>query len=397
VSLTWLRPSTPASADAARQLFAASFGGAPDGVWSAPGRVNLIGEHVDYAGGVCLPFALGHRTFAAARVRSDGVLRVVSGQLGEPWTGPVAEVGPGRPAGWSGYPAGVAWALVQAGVVPAWTGADVAVHSDVPVGAGLSSSAALECAVAAALAELTGPGLRDRRVRAQLAQAGVRAENEIVGASTGGMDQTVAMLGGAGHCLELDCATGRSELVPLPLAAHGLAVLVIDTNAPHQLLSTEYSARRAGLERACALLGVSTLRGMPLAGLAGLAGQDPALTRYARHVITETGRAQQAAEVLRTGKLGRLGPLLDGSHASLRDDYAVSGPELDAAVDAALVAGALGARMVGGGFGGSAIALVREPALPAVAAAVHTAAARHGLPEPAFLRAEAAAAARRET
>jgi galactokinase len=390
----WYQPSSSASVAAAVGLFTASFGGTPDGVWSAPGRVNLIGEHVDYAGGICLPFALPHRTFAAARARDDGVLRLVSGQLGEPWTGPVADVRAGQPAGWAGYPAGVAWALRTGGLLTASAGADVAVHSDVPVGAGLSSSAALECAVAMALAELSDRTPLDLGA---LVRAGIRAENEIVGAATGGMDQAVAVHARAGHCLRLDCLSWELAQVPLPLAEHDLAVLVINTNTPHRLVDSEYSDRRAGVERACELLGVPTLRGTALAdALAGLAGHDPALIRYARHVITETRRADQASQLLRAGRITELGPLLTASHASLRDDYRISCRELDVAVAAATEAGALGARMVGGGFGGSAIALVAVASVDAVAAAVTDAAARCGLPVPAFLRAEADGPTRRE-
>jgi galactokinase len=391
----WYPPSSAASVTAARELFAASFAGSPAGVWSAPGRVNLIGEHVDYAGGICLPFALPQRTFAAVRPRTDGVLRLVSGQLGEPWTGRIADVGPGRPDGWAGYPAGVAWALHRAGLLPdPAEGADVAIHSDVPVGAGLSSSAALECAFAVALADLFGLGRADPRTRTALMWAGVRAENEIVRAATGGMDQAVALHAEAGHCLWLDCLSWEMESVPLPLAAHLLTVLVINTNAPHRLVGSEYRARRAGIERAAALLGVPTLRGMRLDDVTP--GLDPVLSRHARHVITETLRAAEAAELLASGRLAELGPLLTASHASLRDDYEVSCPELESAVSAAHQAGALGARMVGGGFGGSAIALVASAEVELVASSVADAARRHGLAEPIFLRAEASGAARRD-
>ena len=394
----WYPPSSMASVEAAASLFKASFGGAPDGVWSAPGRVNLIGEHVDYAGGVCLPFALPQRTFAAVRGRTDGTLRLVSGQLDAPWTGMVSQVRSGHPPGWAGYPAGVAWAMGEDGLLsdPLF-GADIAVHSDVPVGAGLSSSAALECSVAVALADLFGPGSNNQSMRLASVWAGVRAENQIVGASTGGMDQAVAMHAYAGHCLRLDCLSWAMQHVPLPLAEQGLALLVIDTKAPHRLVYTAYRDRRAGVEHACDLLRVRSLRGMSLDNVqAGLSGHDPALTRYARHVVTEIQRAEQASRLLNAAALVELGPLLTASHVSLRDDYQISCPELDIAVAAAMDAGALGARMVGGGFGGSAIALIEAESMNDVAASVTQAAGQHDLPIPSFLRAEASGPARRE-
>ncbi|WP_028922329.1 galactokinase [Pseudonocardia acaciae] len=399
--IEWHPPSSVASARAAAGLFAKAFSGEPVGVWSAPGRVNLIGEHVDYVGGICLPFALPQRTWAAVRPRADGRLRLVSGQRDEPWSGAVADIRPGYPTGWAAYLAGVVWAMVAEGVLPAaFGGADVAVHSDVPLGAGLSSSAALECALAVALAELCGP-CPPSAVRAELVQACIRAENEIALAATGGMDQAVALHARAGHCLRLDCATGEADAVPLSLHSAGLALLVINTNAPHRLVDGQYRSRRAVVDRATRLLGVTSLRRVAsvadaVAGLAAVGEDDPMLLRRVRHAISETARAGEAASLLASGRLAELGPLLDASHASLRDDYEVSSPELDAAVTAATEAGALGARMVGGGFGGSAIALVHESRLDSVANSVATATARAGLPTPSFLRAEPAGPAARE-
>jgi galactokinase len=396
----WHPPSGPDSPRAAAALFRTAFGAGPAGVWQAPGRVNLIGEHVDYAGGVCLPFALEHRTFAAAAPRRDGRLRLVSAELDEPWEGDPSGARPGYPAGWAAYAAGTAWALAADGRLPGFTGADVAVASDLPVGAGLSSSAALECAVGVALLELSGvaAGEPGSDVREALMRAGIRAENEIALASTGGMDQATAVHARAGHCLRLDCATFTIRLLPLDLAAAGLALLVVDTNAPHRLAGSEYAERRAATEKAAALLGVSALGTLEsvdeaLAGLRAAGDTDPVLARRVRHVVSESGRARAAAELLPAGRVAELGPLLDASHDSLRDDFDLSCPELESAVAAARSAGALGARLVGGGFGGSVIALVPAGELDRVAVAVRDGAARRALPEPAFLPGDPASAA----
>ena len=270
-------------------------------------------------------------------------------------------------------------------------------HSDVPLGAGLSSSAALECAVAVALVDLAGrgSGAPGSPVRFRMAAACVRAENEVARANTGGMDQAIALHARRGHGLRLDCASGAADPVPLDLAGRGLALLVVNTNAPHRLVDGQYADRRASVEQAARVLGVRSLREVPSADDAvGRSLRDhPVLARRARHVITETARAIRAADLLARGSVAELGPLLTASHASLRDDFEVSCVELDTAVDTALAAGALGARLVGGGFGGSAIALVDAPEVARVAAAVRAEAARRGLAEPSFLRAEPGAAA----
>jgi galactokinase len=399
----WHPPSSPASARAAAGLFTSTFGRAPAGVWSAPGRVNLIGEHVDYVGGICVPFALPQRTWAAVRPRADGRLRLVSSRGGVRWDGRVVDVRPGHPSGWAAYLAGVVWAMVSEEIVPGgFGGVDVAVHSDVPVGAGLSSSAALECALAVALLDLfgLGAGAAGSPVRSELVRACVRAENEIALAATGCMDQTAALHAKAGHCLRLDCSTGEVQALPLPLADRKLALLVINTNAPHRLVDGQYRSRRVMVERAARLLRVPTLRRVSsveaaTAGLAAVGADEEALLRRVRHVISETARAGEAARLLAEGRLAELGPLLDASHRSLRDDYEVSTVELDSVVSAAVAAGALGARMVGGGFGGSAIALVPADEVDLVASAVAAAARRGGLPAPSFLRAEPSGAAGR--
>jgi galactokinase len=358
--------------------FAERTGRDPDGVWAAPGRVNLIGEHTDYNDGFVLPAAIDRRVLAAAGRRGDGRLRLWSLQAGPPADLDLAEVGPGRVEGWAAYPAGVAWALGQAGVELG--GADLVVDGDVPAGSGLSSSAALECATATALADLHGAGL-DRAALAGLAR---RAENEVVGVPSGAMDQMVSMLGRAGHALFLDTRSLATEQVPLPLEAAGLCLVVIDTRSGHRLVDGAYADRRAACEAAAAVLGVPALRDATLEQVEAAADAlgDPGLRR-ARHVVTENTRVLEAVALLRAGDLDRLGPLLAASHASLRDDYEVSSPELDTAVAAAVDAGAVGARMTGAGFGGSAIALARAEEAGRVAerAAEAFAAAGFGPPE----------------
>ena len=391
-----------------RDLFAQVFGddGAPDGVWSAPGRVNLIGEHTDYNGGLALPTALPHRTYVALRHRDDDVVRLGSAQApGEVWSARLSDVAPGAVTGWGAYVAGVAWALGKAGHPV--RGFDAVVDSCVPFGAGLSSSAALECAVAVALDETGGLGLAgDDAGRATLVTACVRAENEIAGAPTGGMDQAASLRATAGHALLVDSRPGLSALesgtpVPFDLAAAGLTLLVVDTRAEHALVDGQYAERRATCERAAALLGVETLRDVDPARLdetlAALEPHDPdrVLARRVRHVVTEIDRTARFRDLVADGRVDEVGPLMVASHTSLRDDYEVSARELDLVVDAALAAGALGARMTGGGFGGSAIALVRADAVDAVAAAVQDAFEAAGLRSPGFLLAPPSAPAGR--
>ncbi|MEU2202645.1 galactokinase [Isoptericola sp. NPDC019482] len=390
-----------------RDLFARTFPGeAPDGVWSAPGRVNLIGEHTDYNGGLALPTALPHRTYVALRHREDDVVRLGSAQApGEVWTARLADVAPGAVSGWGAYVAGVAWALAQDGHEV--RGFDAVVDSCVPFGAGLSSSAALECAVAVALDETGRLGLAgDDAGRATLVTACVRAENEIAGAPTGGMDQAASLRATAGHALLVDSRPGLSALesgtpVPFDLAAAGLTLLVVDTRAEHALVDGQYAERRATCERAAGLLGVETLRDVDPdrldETLAALAAHDPdgVLARRVRHVVTEIDRTARFRDLVTDGRADEVGPLMVASHTSLRDDYEVSARELDLVVDAALAAGALGARMTGGGFGGSAIALVRADAVDAVAAAVQEAFDAAGLRSPGFLLAPPSAPAGR--
>ena len=379
-----------------RAVFAAHFEGEPDGVWSAPGRVNLIGEHTDYNGGLCLPIALEHRTFVALRRRTDGAIHLFSEREGSAWQSTLAEVGPGSVSGWGAYPAGVAWALGELGHPTG--GFDAAVASCVPYGAGLSSSAALECAFAMAFTAApgwSGPDPGTDAGRALLAEACVRAENEIAGANTGGMDQAASLRARSGHALLLDTRNGAVEHIPFDLTSADLELLVIDTRAEHALVDGQYAQRRATCEAAAAALGVATLREIPPAQLAAALERldTQEARRRVRHVVTEIARVEEFVALLRTGRVLEVGPLMNASHTSLATDYEVSCEELDVAVSAAREAGALGARMTGGGFGGSAIALVPAGSGPAVAEAVTAAFGAAGFHPPAFLAATAAAPA----
>jgi galactokinase len=352
--------------------FAELAGRPPEGIWSAPGRVNLIGEHTDYNDGYVLPFALAARTDAAAARRTDERLTMRSLQFPGAWIDvPLSELQPGCLAGPAAYVAGVVWAMRAAGHPVA--GLDIVIDGAVPVGSGLSSSAALECAAALAVAELSGI----RLPRAELARLAQRAENEFVGVPCGIMDQMAVMLGRAGHALFLDIRTGILEHVPFDPAASGLVLLVIDTHARHELADSGYADRVASCADAARRLGVPALRDVPAGGLpdalARLAA-FPVLARRVRHVVTENARVLASAELLRAGRLAAIGPLLTASHRSLRDDFEVSVPELDTAVSAALGAGALGARMTGGGFGGCVIALAPAATVPALSAAAAAAA-----------------------
>ena len=356
--------------------FAGLTGRPPEGIWSAPGRVNLIGEHTDYNDGYVLPFALAARTAAAAARRTDERLTMRSLQWPGAWIDvPLPELQPGCLAGPGAYVAGVAWAMRAAGHPVA--GLDIVIDGAVPVGSGLSSSAALECAAALAVAELSGIRLPP----AELARLAQRAENEFVGVPCGIMDQMAAMLGQAGHALFLDTRTGMLEQVPFDPAASGLVLLVIDTHARHELADSGYADRFASCADAARRLGVPALRDVPAAGLPDALGRlaaFPVLARRVRHVVTENARVLATAELLRAGRLAAIGPLLTASHRSLRDDFEVSVPELDTAVTAALGAGALGARMTGGGFGGCVIALTPAATVPALSTAAAAAARRAG-------------------
>jgi galactokinase len=378
-------------ADLARGVstgFTEAYGTAPQVVGRAPGRVNLIGEHTDYNAGLCLPQALPHATYTAARRRDDGLVRVASRQAPEPWEGRLDEIAPGAVSGWVTYVAGVLWALREDGLdVP---GVDVFIDSTVPLGAGLSSSAALECSVAVAVAELLGLDA-GQDVRRRLVSACMRAESEVAGAPTGGMDQTVSLLAEPGAALLIDFEDHSTRPVALPLEAAGLALLVTDTRVSHSLVDGGYAARRADCEEAARVLGVPSLRQARPEDLAGL--EDERVRRRARHVVTEIERVRLAVAALEAGDWQELGRQLLASHVSMRDDFEISCDELDAVVQTAVEAGAVGARMTGGGFGGSAISLVPVERVEAVMRAVDAAFVAAGFKAPAHLLAEPAAAA----
>lgn len=346
-------------------------------VASAPGRVNLIGEHTDYNRGLCLPLALLQRTTVTVSARDDDLLSLSSDQADEPWEGSVED----RPGGWAAYVAGVVSALRDDGL--AVPGLDATFDSEVPLGAGLSSSAALECAIATAAAGLLGLDLADDGVRRRLAAACITAEKDYVGAPTGGMDQTIAMLGRAGHALLLDFADGAVAPVPLPLDDEGLVLLVIDTRVSHVLTDGPYGDRRTECAEAARALGAASLRDVSLADLDRL--EDPVLRRRARHVVSENDRVRAVVSALESGDWDVLAHVLDESHVSMRDDFEISCHELDLAVESARAAGARGARMTGGGFGGSAVALVPRQSLDGVRRAVTAAFADTGLRDPAYL------------
>ena len=370
--------------DAARRQFIELTGYEPDGTWSAPGRANLIGEHTDYNNGFVLPFAIDRRTTVALARRDDGILRVASTFADEAVEVPLRELAAIRDSGglggWSAYPLGVAWALGQAGAdFDRVTGCDLLIDSDVPVGAGLSSSAAIECAVAVALNEEWELSLD----RPALARIGQRAENEVLGAPTGIMDQSASLLGRRDAAVFLDCRSLESQIVSLGLEAAGLTILVIDTGVQHDHATGDYGDRRAACERGAALLGVPSLRDLTVDDLDGARARlDDVTFRRVRHVVTENARVLETVRLLRESGPGAIGELLDASHRSLRNDFEVSVPELDLAVETAQANGAIGARMTGGGFGGSAIALVPHDAVSRVDSAVAGAFAEHGFGGP---------------
>ena len=331
--------------------FLETFGEEPDLVAAAPGRVNLIGEHIDYSDGFVLPFAIKDRTLVAARKRGDSTVRIASAQRrNKIVTVDIAKVKPGLKGEWERYALGVLWALgVKEGV-------DVLIDGHVPLGAGLSSSAALECSVATAMNHLFDLGFNLE----ELARLTQKAENQYVGVPCGIMDQSVSLMATQGSALLLDCRDLSTKNIPFDVASSGLELLIIDTQAHHALTDGGYAQRRASCESVVANLGIKSLRELTMGQLEN---SRDLLTETefvrARHAVTEMKRVLDCVQALSDSNFARVGELINQSHVSLRDDYTVSCPELDTAVDAALAAGALGARMVGGGFGGSAIALIQ--------------------------------------
>ncbi|MFD4585841.1 galactokinase [Streptomyces sp. NPDC058434] len=392
------------------EKFRELYGYGPEGVWAAPGRVNLIGEYTDFNDGFVMPLALPHTAVAAVARRTDGVLRVHSADTGEGVVElAVDALEPHSGTGWAAYPAGVVWALRDAGHPV--TGADLHLASTVPTGAGLSSSAALEVVTALAVSELYGLGLPPEEL-ARLAQ---RAENAFVGVPCGIMDQMASAHCTEGHVLHLDTRDLGRRQVPFDLAAHGLRLLVVDTRLKHALGDGAYAERRAGCEAGARALGVRTLRDVEcgqlddalrtLADLPAGAGAGPGagcsgpaaerVVRCVRHVVTENHRVERTIALLDAGDVRGTGPVLTEGHASLRDDLRVSCPELDLVVSAANAAGALGARMTGGGFGGSAIVLVETADEDTVSKAVLDAFAAEGRTTPRVFPAVPSAGARR--
>lgn len=356
--------------------FAQHFDGLPEVIAQAPGRVNLIGEHIDYNDGYVLPFAIESVTTAAMSRRDDDLINLVSMQMPDAKvTIDLAALNRKEGDGWARYVLGTIWSL---GVN---IGLDILIDGKVPLGAGLSSSAALECSVATALNQLCGLN----KSKVELARLTQRAENDYVGMPCGIMDQSVSLMARKGHALLLDCIDLSTEQIPVDFEGSGLRLLIIDTRAHHALIDGGYAERRASCERAREILKISNFRDLTLADLEASRDRVDDLTfKRVRHVVTEIGRVQESVSCLRSGEFGRFGVLLSASHTSLRDDYTVSCPELDLAVDTALSHGALGARMVGGGFGGSAIALIRSEDREKVSMAISDEFKRKGFEMPRF-------------
>lgn len=373
------------------------------GTWLAPGRVNLIGDHVDYAFGVCLPFATTMATAVAARKRDDGILRMLSqSPNGELLDASVtladleaavnaADAQPGILPDWRGYIAGTVHALGAGGM-------DLAVVSDVPLGSGLSSSAALECAVGVAARDLYELGTSDE----DLIAATMRAENFYVGANTGGLDQNAVVRGRAGFALALDFLEDTHEQVPCGL--EGYTLLVVDSRVEHSHATGEYSSRRGLIDATAAALSC-TFRENDIVERAvtwatdhpeDALGNDPEVVRRrVRHVHSETARTIKAVEALKAGDIEHFGRLMNDSHASLRDDYEIVPDALETAVRAARAAGAVGARITGGGFGGSTIVLCPADRAEAIATAIIEATDKGGFPTPAIYATSAQDGARK--
>ncbi|MET7702546.1 galactokinase [Streptomyces sp. NPDC005485] len=377
-----------------REGFEELYGAAPEGVWAAPGRVNLIGEYTDFNEGFVMPLALPHTAVAAVSRREDGVLRLHSADI----EGPVVELRvdelvPLTNTSWAAYPAGVVWALREAGHATVAGGADIHLASTVPTGAGLSSSAALEVVTALALNDLYELGLTGP----QLARLSQRAENDFVGVPCGVMDQTASACCVEGHALHLDCRDLSIRQVPFDLASQGLELLVVDSRVKHALGDGAYAERRAGCEEGARQLGVTHLRDVAYEELDGALERltDERVRRYVRHVVSDDHRVEQVIALLDAGDVRAIGPVLTDGHRSLRDDLRISCPELDLVVSTANASGALGARMTGGGFGGSAVVLVESADVDTVTKAITEAFAAAGYTAPRVFPAVPSAGARR--
>lgn len=378
-----------------RAEFQALYSAQPQ-VFSAPGRVNLIGEHTDYNEGFVLPMAIERRTYVAGAPNQTSQIRVKSLTLGQSFDFDLERPGPKRRGSWLDYVEGTARALMDRGFPV--VGCNLLIDSDVPTGAGVSASAALELSVGIALALLGGTAEPDR---VQLALAGQAAEHQYVGTMCGIMDQYIAAMGRENAALLIDCRSLETQTVPLELGA--VSVLVCDTRVKHELSSSEYNLRRAECLRASNILaksipGVRTLRDVSVADFTKLAAELPGVVRSrCRHVVTENARTLAAADAMRAGDLVTMGRLMSESHVSLRDDYQVSCEELDVAVDLARSQpGVYGSRMTGGGFGGCTVTLVDNDAVEGVSGAVREAFAARGWKDPEFFSSHACEGARRE-
>ena len=361
-----------------RSDFTALFGQSPEIVTEAPGRVNLIGEHVDYCDGFVMPFAINDRTYAAISKRTDRLIRIASKQRpGEIFEISLDQLAPEGEGDWERYILGVIWAFGDR----VDTGLEILVDGGVALGAGLSSSAALECSIATGLNKLFNSNLS----LPELARLAQRAENGYVGVPCGIMDQSVSLMAQAGNALLLDCRDLSTEQIPLDLASAGLELLIIDTRAHHALVDGGYAERRASCESAAKTLGIKALRDCSVSELESARSKLTELEYMrAEHVVNDIARVHATVELLKRNDFVSVGKILTESHISLRDRFEISCPELDLAVDTALAHKSLGGRMIGGGFGGSAIALFNvadiEPAKLAIAGAFKEA----GYVEPRF-------------
>lgn len=433
-------PQHTAQVEAARAAFITKYGEEPDGVWSAPGRLNLLGEYIDFLGGSCMPMPLPYRTYVAGKLRTDGILRATSLQMpGDDRTVVIREITPGTIKGWFTYVAGVAWAMNREGgkdiALPHQFGADLLISSQVPVGGGLSSSAAIECSTALALLDLSCPLRSDcdctealpsdrspgnDQLRARLAQVCMRAENEVAGARTGGLDQTASLRSTPGHALVIDFRDFSIDPLKVDIASAGLSWLVINTNTPHELAGGKFAARRAANEAVTEAMGLDYLRNalpedLSCAGMSEREAKkyrlntvDQTVNRalealeesgrpldfprgWVRHTLHDMTLVERAAHLLKTTTDSgnthwvELGHLLTESFVSMRDELRVSRPEIDVAVETCLAMGALGARLVGGGFGGAVMALIDTSQVQRTAQQVALAYAQRGYAEPEFL------------
>ena len=361
-----------------RSDFTALFGHSPEIVTEAPGRVNLIGEHVDYCDGFVMPFAINDRTYAAISKRTDRLIKIASKQRpGEIFETSFDQLSPEGEGDWERYILGVIWAFGDR----VDTGLEILVDGGVALGAGLSSSAALECSIATGLNKLFNANLS----LPELARLAQRAENGYVGVPCGIMDQSVSLMAKAGNALLLDCRDLSTEQIPLDLASAGLELLIIDTRAHHALVDGGYAERRASCESAAKKLSIKALRDCSVSELESSRSKLTELEYMrAEHVVNDIARVHETVAFLKKNDFAAVGKILTESHISLRDRFEISCPELDLAVDTALAHKSLGGRMIGGGFGGSAIAIFNvadiEPAKLAIAGAFKAA----GYLEPRF-------------